>query len=109
VFKHRYQKTLFRGTQKYLAKRKLDSVGFIKPNSEIANAPERLKRIKSELELADLLAHISRANKDEQVHKNAAASATIEKYGPAASVKIEKKRVDVSKLPQICALFIFLL
>jgi hypothetical protein len=46
----------FTGAQKYLAKRKLDSAGFIKAHSGIANRPERVKRMKSELQLADSLA-----------------------------------------------------
>jgi ribosomal protein L14E/L6E/L27E len=42
--------------------------------------------MKSEFQLADSIAKSSRANKDEKVHKNNAASATIEKCGPAAAV-----------------------
>jgi hypothetical protein len=38
---------IFKGTYKYLAKRKLDSVGFIKAHSGIANAPEQVKRMKA--------------------------------------------------------------
>jgi hypothetical protein len=52
-----------------LAKRKLDSAGFIKAHSGIAHCPERLQRMKSELQLADSLAHISHANKAEQTLK----------------------------------------
>jgi hypothetical protein len=40
--------TIITGAQKYLAKRKLDSVGFIKAHSGIANRPERVQRMKSE-------------------------------------------------------------
>jgi hypothetical protein len=98
--------TFFIGAQKYLAKRKLDSVGFMKAHSGIANCPERVKRMKSELQLADSLAQISRANKAEQALRKAAASANIEKCGPAAAVKLQKQRMDVSKLtmPEIRAL-----
>jgi hypothetical protein len=56
-----------------LAKRKLDSVGFIKAHSGIANRLERVQRMKSELQLADSLAQISRSNKAEQALKKAAA------------------------------------
>jgi hypothetical protein len=98
--------TFFTGAQKYLAKRKLDSVGFIKAHSGIAKCPGRMQRMKSELQLADSLAQISRANKAEQALKKAAASATIEKCGPTAAVKLKKQRMDVSELtmPEICAL-----
>jgi hypothetical protein len=53
-----------------LAKCQLGSVGFIKALSGIANAPKRVQRMKSELQLADSLAQISRANKDKKVYKN---------------------------------------
>jgi 3-deoxy-D-manno-octulosonate 8-phosphate phosphatase KdsC-like HAD superfamily phosphatase len=55
--------TILTGAEKYLGKRKLDSVGFIKAHSGFANRPERVQRIKSELQLADSLAQISRAKK----------------------------------------------
>jgi hypothetical protein len=61
--------TMFTGAQKYLAKHKLDSVGFIKANSGIANRPERVQRMKSELQLADSLAQISRATKLSELSK----------------------------------------
>jgi hypothetical protein len=38
--------------------------GFIKANSGVANALERDKRMKSELQLADSLAQFFRSNKD---------------------------------------------
>jgi hypothetical protein len=73
------------------------------------NAVEQVKRMKSELQLADSLAQIPRANKDEQVHKKNAASAIIEKCGPAAAVKLQKQSMDFSKLtiPEIRALSLF--
>jgi hypothetical protein len=80
-----------------LAKRKLDPTGFIKAQSGFARRPERVKRMKSEVQLTDSLAHICRANKDEQTTKETAASATIEKSGPAV-VKRPKQRMDVSKI-----------
>jgi hypothetical protein len=89
-----------------LEKRKLDSVGFIKAHSGIANCPERVKWIKSELQLADSLCQMYRANKAEQALKKAAASAIIEECGPAAAVKLQKQRMDILKLtmPEIRAL-----
>jgi hypothetical protein len=68
--------------------------------------------MKSELQLVDSLSQIPRANRDEQVHKKAAASATIENCGPAAAaaaVKCQKQRMYVSKLtmPEIRALSLF--
>jgi hypothetical protein len=109
VFKYSFQKTFVTGTQKYLAKRKLDSISFINKHSGITNAPERIKRMKCELQLFDSHARIPRASRDEQVHKKAAASATIEKCGPAAAVKPPKQRIYVSKLtmPEIRALSLF--
>jgi hypothetical protein len=67
--------------------------------------------MKSELQLLDSLAQIPRANNDEQVHKKAAASATIEKCSPAAAVKLQKQRMYVLKLtmPEIRALSLFTL
>jgi type II secretory pathway component HofQ len=61
--------TFFTGAQKYLAKRKLDSAAFIKAHSGIANRPKRVQQMNSELQLADSLAQISRANKAEQALK----------------------------------------
>jgi hypothetical protein len=57
----------------------------------------------------DSLAQIPRANRDEQVHTKAAASATIVKCGPAAAVKIQMQHMDLSKLtlPEIHEFFIF--
>jgi hypothetical protein len=51
--------------------------------------------------LAESLAQISRANKAEQALKKAAASAIIEKCGPAAAVKLQKQRMDVLKLTML--------
>jgi hypothetical protein len=51
---------LFTDAQKYMAKLKLNLVDFIKAHSGIANA-ERVKRMKSELQLAYSLAQISYA------------------------------------------------
>jgi hypothetical protein len=75
----------------------------------MTNAPQRVKRMKSELQLAKSIAQISRANKGEQTHKKKAASATIEKCAPAAAVKLQKKRMDFSKLtmPEIRALSLY--
>jgi hypothetical protein len=64
---------------------------------------------KREIQLAYSLAQIPRANKDEAVHKTTAASATLEKCGPAAAVALQKQRMDISKLtmPEIRALSLF--
>jgi hypothetical protein len=109
VLKKSFQKTFLTGTQKYLTKRKLDSVSFIERHSGVANAPERVKRMNSELQQVGSLAQISCANRDEQVHKKAAASATIETCSPAAPVKLQTQRMYVSKLtmPEIRARFLF--
>jgi hypothetical protein len=60
----------------------------------------------SELQLADSVAQISHANRAEQALKKAAASAIIEKCGPAAAVKLQMQRINVLKLamPEIRAL-----
>jgi hypothetical protein len=65
--------------------------------------------MKAKRQLVGSLAQIPRANRDEQVHKKAAASATIENCGLAAAVKLQKQRMYVSKLtlPEIRALFLF--
>jgi hypothetical protein len=82
--------TSFTSAQKNLEEHKLDLVGFIKAHSGIANCPKRLQRMKSELQLADSLSQISRANKAEKALKKAATSATIAKCGPAAAVALQK-------------------
>jgi hypothetical protein len=51
-----------------------------------------------ELQLVDSLAQISLANKDEQVHKKSRCFWTIEKCAPAAAVKLQKQRMNISKL-----------
>jgi hypothetical protein len=73
-------RTLFTGTQKYLAERKLDSVGFIKAHSGIANAPERVKRIKSELQLAYHLLKFLVQIKMSKFTNKAAASTTLRNW-----------------------------
>jgi hypothetical protein len=45
----RLSDTIVTGAQKYLAKRKLNSVGFIKAHSGIANCLERVQRIKASI------------------------------------------------------------
>jgi hypothetical protein len=69
VVRKTLSETICTGAQKYLTKRKLDSVGFIKAHCDIANFPWRVQRMKSELQLADSLAQISRADKAEQASK----------------------------------------
>jgi hypothetical protein len=60
--------------------------------------PERVKRMKSELQLADLTSQTFSASKISKfTKKNATASATIKKCGPTAAVKLQKQRVDVSE------------
>jgi hypothetical protein len=45
-----------------LAKRKLDSIGFILEHFGILNFLERVKRMKPDIALADSLAQVFRAN-----------------------------------------------
>jgi hypothetical protein len=90
--------TFFTGAQKYLAKRKLDSVGFIKAHSGIANCPERVQQMKSELQLADTLAQISRANKAEQALKKAAARIAPQTVTEAES---DENAVDDNNTSQV--------
>jgi hypothetical protein len=52
-----------------LAKRKLDAIGDIKAHCCVANAPERIERIKRGMELAASLAAISRADNEEKKKK----------------------------------------
>jgi hypothetical protein len=58
VFKKSFQKTLLRDIQKYLAKKANWTQLASSRHCGIANALERVKRMKSELQLADSLAQI---------------------------------------------------
>lgn len=48
------------GAKQSLAKRKLDALGFMRGESGIQNDPERIKRLRNQLALADSIAEISK-------------------------------------------------
>jgi hypothetical protein len=84
--------TFFTGAQKKSAKRKLDSVGFIK-----AHCPERVKRMKSELQLAGSLAQISRANKAEQVHKKPLLASHLKRSPKLTVTKMRRTTITQAR------------
>ena len=54
-----------KGAAQALRKRKLDALGNIRGHSGLANDAQRLKRLKSQLNLLQSIAHISKAKADE--------------------------------------------
>ena len=71
-----------------LARRKLDSAGYIHSSCGLANDPDRINRLENRLMLASSLAEVSRQ----------AAPAKLAKRSPAAAALIDKAPFAVAKL-----------
>ena len=72
------------GAKKAMAKRKLDVLGELQGASCFANDPKRLKQLQDQLELADSISSINKAQADEKNNKAAQATASLLERAPAA-------------------------
>jgi hypothetical protein len=87
------------GASLKLGKRKLDNLGVtIKSYSCIANDPERVKRLRSALELAASVAEISRVSKDSKAAKKTQATNALHDAAPEALMKLQAKGNDIGKI-----------
>jgi hypothetical protein len=94
------------GGSKALPKRKLDAMCAIRGRSGFLNDEGRMKKMKSQLDLADSIASIHFAQKEEKKVKAAAATEGLFELAPVALAKLRSKGNDVSKLnmKDICAI-----
>ena len=94
------------GGSKALPKRKLDAMCAIRGRSGFLNDEGRMKKMKSQLDLADSIASIHFAQKEEKKVKAAAATEGLFELAPVALAKLRSKGNDVSKLnmTDICAI-----
>ena len=86
------------GAKKAIAKRKLDVLGELQGASCFANDPKRLKQLQDQLELADSISSINKAQADEKNHKAAQATASLLERAPAALNKLKAKGGDLKKI-----------
>lgn len=86
------------GAKQSMAKRKLDALGNIRGDCGLANDPERLQRLRNQLQLADSLAEISKATTEEKATKASQATAELIEKAPAATAKLKKAKGDASAL-----------
>ena len=82
------------GAKQGMAKRKLDSLGNIRGDCGFANDPERMKRLKSQLQLADSLAEISKETAEDKATKTSLLTAGLIEKAPAAILKLKEKNGD---------------
>jgi len=94
------------GGSKALPKRKLDAMCAIRGRSGFLNDEGRMKKMKSQLDLADSIASIHFAQKEEKKVKAAAATEGLFELAPVALAKLRSKGNDVSNLnmKDICAI-----
>lgn len=94
------------GGSKALPKRKLGAMCAIRGRSGFLNDEGRMKKMKSQLDLADSIASIHFAQKEEKKVKAAAATEGLFELAPVALAKLRSKGNDVSKLnmKDICAI-----
>ena len=86
------------GGSKALPKRKLDAMCAIRGRSGFLNDEERMKKMRSQLDLAQSIASIHFAQKEEKKVKAAAATEGLFDLAPIALAKLRSKGNDVSKL-----------
>lgn len=86
------------GASQKLAKRKLDMFASIKSHSGVANDPSRLKRMKSQMEMAASMAEISRQEADQKAQQKKDALKVHRDLAPKAKEKLAEKGGDVNKL-----------
>jgi hypothetical protein len=82
----------------YSAKRKLDCLGYIQSSSGIQNDPERIKRLKDRLMLADSMERIVNVKRNLKKQKADEANAKISSLAPAALLKLREKAYNFGVL-----------
>jgi hypothetical protein len=94
------------GGSKALPKRKLDAMCAIRGPSGFLNDEERMKNMKSQLDLAQSISPIQYAQKEEKKVKAAAATEGMFELALNALAKLRSKGDDVTKLniKDICAI-----
>lgn len=93
-------------SKKAMSKRKLDALGNIRGQCAFANDPIRLKKLKSQLDLAASLEAISAAQLKAKQLKASKASSHLLEIAEAALAKLKSKGGDISKITkdEICSL-----
>jgi len=86
------------GATKKLARRKLDSTGFMNNQCFSANSNKRLKIMKAQLELVDTVAQINRAIAAEKAVEKQSKQEKYSTIAPAAILKLRAKDDDFNKL-----------
>lgn len=86
------------GATKKLAKRKLDSVGFINAHCCHANSESRTAELKQSVELAASMAAVKHAEHNEKKKKQETATATVSEMAPAALRKLHAKNMAFTEL-----------
>lgn len=89
-----------------MAKRKMDALGNLRGESGFANDVERLKRLKSQLELATSMAEIDKETAAEKATKASQATAGLVEKLPGALAKLKANGGDTVKLtmPELSAI-----
>jgi hypothetical protein len=86
------------GAQQQLAKRKLDALGNLGGACGLANDGPRLQRLHAQLELANSLAEITKANANEAAAKKSQLTTELVGLAPEAILKLAEKGGEVDKL-----------
>ena len=83
------------GATKKLARRKLDSAGFVNAFCNHANSAKRIARLKSALQLAESMSEVSRAQQEEALAKKRLEDPdAFIKAAPDALIKLRKHECD---------------
>ena len=86
------------GAKQSMAKRKLDALGFMRGESGIQNDPDRMKRLRNQIHLAESLADISKAEADTKALQTSQKTTLLIEKAPDAVRKLEEKGGDPQKL-----------
>ena len=86
------------GAQRKLARRKYDNLGYVRGQCGFANDPERMKRLRNQLALADAMAEMTRRTADEKSTKASMATAELVAAAPIAIAKLKGHGGNLTKL-----------
>ena len=86
------------GAKQAMATRKLDNLGYLRAESALANDPDRMQRLKNQLQTTESLAAISKETADQRAEKTSADTAKLIDAAPAAVTKLVDNGGDLNKL-----------
>ena len=84
-----------------ISRRKLDALSYVKSQSGLVNNPERLKRLKDQLELAGSIEDILASQEELETAKKQKLHEDMQNVVVAAEQKLNDKTGDVSKLTKM--------